>query len=119
MSAARQRLGRAARLTDRQDFQAVFRHGKRLERHTLIAIWRHGATAARAGFAVTRQVRGAVDRNRARRRLREAYRRADVGRPTGVDVVFIARPPALTSPFPVLQRDVGSVLSAIRSQGGS
>ena len=106
------------RLTDKQDFQAVFRYGKRIERHTLIAIWRHTADAVRAGFAVTRHIRGAVDRNRARRRLREAYRRADVARPAGVDVIFVARPPLLTSPFDVVQREVGAVLTAITARSG-
>ncbi len=115
--AARQRLGRMDRLTDKQNFQAVFRYGKRIERHTLIAIWRDSADAVRAGFAVTRHIRGAVDRNRARRRLREAYRRAEVARPESVDVIFVARPPLLTSPFAVVQREVGSVLSTIRARG--
>jgi len=106
------------RLTDKQDFQAVFRYGKRIERHTLIAIWRDSADAVRAGFAVTRHIRGAVDRNRARRRLREAYRRAEVARPERVDVVLVARPSLLTSPFGVIQREIASVLSAIRARGG-
>jgi ribonuclease P protein component len=115
--APRQRLARGDRLTDKQDFQAVFRYGKRIERHTLIAIWRDSAPAARAGFAVTRHIRGAVDRNRARRRLREAYRRADAPRTEGVDVVFVARPPALTSPFVAVRQDVGSAMAAIRARG--
>ena len=113
MAAPRRRLGRADRLTDKQDFQAVFRYGKRIERHTLIAIWRDSAPAVRAGFAVARHIRGAVDRNRARRRLREAYRRSDAARPDGVAMVFVARPSALTSAFGVLQKDVESALAAI------
>ena len=37
-------------------------------------LWREGVDARRVGFAVSRQVRSAVERNRVRRRLREAYR---------------------------------------------
>ena len=44
-----------------------------------------------------RQVSGAVSRNRARRRLREAYRAARDVAPARVDLVVIGRRPALTA----------------------
>jgi len=62
----------------------------------MIVLWRAHDSSRRAGFAVARQIRGAVQRNRARRRLREAYRAARDVAPTGVDLVVIGRSAALT-----------------------
>ncbi len=54
---------------------------------------RDGSTAIRLGFTATRRVGGAVDRNRAKRRLREAARiLAPLHGKPGCDYVFIARP---------------------------
>ena len=59
------------------------------------------------GFTASRRVGNAVARNRARRRLREAARRVLPGpaRP-GTDYVVVARPEALTRPFPDLLDDL-------------
>lgn len=46
----------------------------------------------RIGVTASRTVGGAVARNRARRRLREAARRAETTMAKGWDVVLVARP---------------------------
>ena len=51
----------------------VFQRGSRHERGSFVVLWRP-AKGRRVGFAVSRQLRGAARRNRARRRIREAYR---------------------------------------------
>ena len=58
------------------------------------------------GFAVSRQVRGAVARNRARRRIREAYRQICAQMASDITVVIVARPGAVRRPFPELVEDM-------------
>lgn len=63
------------------------------------------------GFTATRKVGGAVVRNRAKRRLREAARQLlpELGRP-GFDYVFIARQGTATRPWARLLDDVKTAL---------
>jgi ribonuclease P protein component len=58
------------------------------------------------GFAVSRQLRGAAQRNRARRRIREAYRQVRSLIAGDVELVVVARPGAATRPFPELVEDM-------------
>ena len=97
-----------------------------MERRTFVALWRAGQARRRAGFAVSRQVRHAVDRNRVRRRLREAYRQRKAEFPTDLSLVFIGRPQALRSPFTEIDGDMAAAgrfltrraASAAESQAG-
>lgn len=65
------------------------------------------------GFAVSRQLRNAVQRNRARRRLREAFRSARAAAPSRAALVIIGRPAALTASFEALQGQMRQALAAI------
>lgn len=65
------------------------------------------------GFAVSRQIRGAVERNRARRRIREAYRQIRAQMAADVVVVVVARPSASTRPFPDLVGDMRWLAEAL------
>ena len=72
---------------------------------------RDGAALVRAGFTATKRIGGAVQRNRAKRRLREAARLLlpQFASP-GFDYVFIARGGVTTRPWPRLLDDVKSAL---------
>lgn len=98
-------LPRGERLRRAAEFQAVFQYGSRLERPNFIALWRR-AEARRVGFAVSRQLRGAAQRNRARRRVREAYRQVRALIAADIEMVVVARASAATRPFPELVEDM-------------
>lgn len=65
------------------------------------------------GFAVSRQLRGAAHRNRARRRIREAYRQVREQMAGDVEMVVVARPSAATRPFPELIEDMRRLAEAL------
>ena len=97
---ARARLPRAERLRSRAEFDRLFRRGGRVEGPAFVLLWMREPGPRAVGFAVGRRLGGSVVRNRARRRLREAYRRQrGLLPPEGIRLCFIARQSALTSPF--------------------
>lgn len=106
-------LPRRQRLTTRADFQALFQRGKRIDRPALIVLWREADEPTRVGFAVSRQLRNAVQRNRARRRLREAFRSARTAAPSRAALVIIGRPAALTASFESLLGQMRHALAAV------
>jgi ribonuclease P protein component len=116
---------RRFRLRRRDDFQATLAAGRLYAGPTLIAFARPRAEPpTRVGVTASRRLRGAVRRNRARRRVREAARLGlggggglhDSGssRP-GIpyDVVLIARPAALDREFAALVRDAQRVAARL------
>src|SRR2546426_5238388 len=107
------RFPRRERLPTSAEFQALFQRGKRIDRPSMIVLWRTTAEPRRAGFAVSRQIRGAVQRNRARRRLREAYRESRNAAPSNTALVIIGRPATLREPFAALARELRDAFAAI------
>ena len=103
------------RLTARSDFQRLLSARRLYSGQNLVGFAAVGRTAiSRVGVTTSRQIRGAVARNRARRRLREAVRLTllrdgSIASGPGItfDVVLIARPPALTAPFSEIENEIG------------
>jgi ribonuclease P protein component len=86
----RKRLSRSA------EFERVYRHGSSsANRHLVLYSFPNpAAQRPRLGLSVSRKVGGAVERNRVKRLLREAFERVEEDLSAGHDLVVVARPPA-------------------------
>ena len=106
-------MKRRIRLRRKADFDAVMRGRRIYSGRGLVALAiPNPAGEMRIGVTVSRQLKGAIDRNRARRRLREAVRASLLQGGSGpgqrgirYDVVLIARPAALTLRFADLKEE--------------
>ena len=91
-----QGLGRSRRLTRTSLFQQTYAQGRRAIGRAMVLWLREGEGASlRLGVVASRKVGGAVQRARAKRRMREAYRRNRHRFSGPFDVVLVARQPIL------------------------
>jgi ribonuclease P protein component len=88
------------RLSRSAEFERVYRQGRSHgNRHLVLYTFpREGSSGSddepRVGLSVSRKVGGAVERNRVKRLLREAFASEAKRLPAGHDVVVVARPEA-------------------------
>jgi ribonuclease P protein component len=84
------------RLSRSGEFERVYREGRsHASRHLVVyAFPRADADSPRLGVSVGRKLGGAVERNKVKRLLREAFWARAEGLPDGLDFVIVARPPA-------------------------
>ncbi len=119
-------FSRSGRLLKHSDFERVYKQGRRhFSSHLTVFYLRRTPGAlpetaspektARVGFTVGRALGGAVERNRIKRRLREAVRlrRAVLVGASAVDVVINPKKSVLTLEFSVVLEEVGRALDLI------
>ena len=114
MSLLRERIPAAQRLRSVADFARMRAEGRPVRgTHCLAVLVSTGELATRVAFVASRKaVGGAVQRNRARRRLREIVRRRwPRVRPNGVWLMFVAFRTTLTAPHAELALDVERILT--------
>lgn len=105
--AASRRLRPGQRVKRNADFAAARAEGRRLDCGFFQLIWRPrpGAAVARVGVVASRAAVGnAVQRARAKRRLREVFRRNQARVPAGVDLILTARAALLRCEFAELEQ---------------
>lgn len=104
----------AARLRQRREFSEAFAVGqKRHGRLMTFVVRGRGDGAARLGVAVGRKLGNSVERNLAKRRIRELFRRS--ARPDTLDLVILPKRALLQAPFSAAQEEFDGLLEwAIR-----
>jgi ribonuclease P protein component len=107
---------RTARLLKHSDFERVYKQGRRhFSPHMTVFYLANSAGQLRVGFTVGRALGGAVERNRIKRRLREAVRlrRSTIQQP--LDIVINPKKSVLTLEFVVVLEEIGRAFNTIDS----
>ena len=103
------RFRRSERIRRRADFQQVYDHGLRVRgRYSTLFILANSRDVGRLGIAATRKLGGAVVRNRAKRLIREIFRRNKIA--SGFDVVVVPKRELLDASLTVLEADYRDIL---------
>ena len=98
------RLSSSERIRRRAEFQGVYERGVRLRgRYSTTFILRNEQGGGRLGIAATKKLGGAVRRNRAKRLIREVFRRNKIA--AGFDVVVIPNRDLLDATLTVLETE--------------
>ena len=127
VNAIPQSFPKSARLLKRADFLRVYESGRRHfgSHMTFFYLDRKPAGAGevpapgrpRVGFTVSRALGGSVERNRIRRRVREAVRMNLAGLQRAVDVVINPKRSAAKAALPVLLAEVAKGFAVIERGG--
>ena len=98
------------RIRRHADFQDVYEHGIRIPgRYYTLFSKPNGLTVGRLGIAATKRLGGAVIRNRAKRLIREVFRRNDIA--PGFDLVVVPRRELLAASLTTLEADFRASVS--------
>ena len=110
-----ERLRFEDRLRERREFERVYAEGKRVACPYFIAfvLLKSASAQLRLGVVASRRVGGAVVRNRAKRWLREVFRRHRPERSVGADVVLVARRSIQDTAFEKVERSYRGVMGRV------
>lgn len=116
---ARRGFPRRVRLSRESDFHRVFADGRSAADAALVVYAAPNAAGfSRVGVVAPRRIGGAVERNRAKRRIREAYRSAlSYGiLPQGYDFIAIAKKSACNVAFDSLKCSLAKLATEAAAQ---
>ena len=100
----------AERIRRRAEFQQIYDRGLKVHsRYTTVFLLANALGVGRLGIAATRKLGGAVQRNRAKRLIREVFRRNKIA--PGFDVVVIPKRDLLDASLNTLEADYRNLLA--------
>ena len=98
-------------LRKQSDFSRVYKQGKsRGSRFAVILYRRNGLKFTRTAFVASKKVGNSVQRNRARRLMRAAYRAVELNVKKGYDIIFVARASIKGCKEPEVERQLKKTL---------
>jgi len=108
---------RSLRLLRHADFERVYKEGRRhFSAHMTVFFLRRTQGGLRVGFTVGRVLGGAVERNRIKRRLREAVRLQPMTSSAPVDVVINPKKSLMAADFSAVLNEVGRAFEVIEQK---
>ncbi len=113
------RFPRSSRLTARKQFLEVYDRGRRMGSSSFVVFAMPNDVGwCRLGLTVTKKTGKAVDRNRIKRKLREAFRRHRERLDVPFDLVINARRRVLTQPLAGLERELLRTVATLGNETG-
>ena len=115
-AATPKRLGRSSRIEQSGEFARIRQQGQRVVVGCLIANWQRLPDGAKPklGVVTSKKIGGAVQRNRARRLLRESFRQHQFELAQQVEIILIARNSIAGRAFAEVEKDY---LTALKRAG--
>jgi ribonuclease P protein component len=109
----------AERIRRRTEYQQIYQRGARAHsRYCTMFVLGNELSFGRLGIAASRKLGGAVQRNRAKRLIREIFRRNKLA--PGFDVVVVPKREVLDASLTVLEADYRATLErALRQRAGA
>jgi len=110
------RFRRTQRIRRRAEFQHIYKQGTRVSsRYYTLFIQPNSLAIGRLGVAATKKLGGAVVRNRAKRLVREVFRRSGIA--PGFDIIVVPRRELLETSLVVLETEYRATVERYFRQG--
>jgi ribonuclease P protein component len=112
-------FARSERIRRRAEYQKIYKQGIRVHgRYLTLFLMAGEPTIGRLGIAATRKLGGAVERNRAKRLIREVFRRNKVA--PGYDLVVVPKRELLDASLTVLETEFRNIVErSLRRTGAA
>ena len=108
------RLNKNSLLRKNRDFRIVYKYGKSFANRFVVMYLlkpqKNLSSNRRIGFVTGKKIGGAVERNRAKRLMKESYRLLQHEILEGIDIVLIGRAGLPKAKFEIVQKSVREIL---------